>query len=84
MRDDVTCFSNGCCDVVGHIVETAFWPLNFAWKVLGGRVSPKKMQGSPQVVGGDTTGIVRLCRRPSGPKPEIQHNRRGRGMPSLT
>ncbi len=24
------------------------------------------------------------CRRPSGPKPEIQHNRRGRGVPTLT
>ncbi len=24
------------------------------------------------------------CSRPSGPKPEIQHNRRGRGMPALT
>ncbi len=24
------------------------------------------------------------CRRPSGPKPEIQHNRRGRGMSTLT
>ncbi len=24
------------------------------------------------------------CRRPSGPKPEIQHDRRGRGVPTLT
>ncbi len=24
------------------------------------------------------------CRRPSGPKPEIQHDRKGRGMPTLT
>ncbi len=25
-----------------------------------------------------------VCRRPSGPKPEMQHNRRRRGMPTLT
>ncbi len=25
-----------------------------------------------------------ICHRPSGPKPEIQHDRRGRGMPTLT
>jgi hypothetical protein len=24
------------------------------------------------------------CRRPSGPKPEIQHDQRGRGVPTLT
>ncbi len=84
MCDDITCFSNGCCDIVGHLVETALWPLSFAWKVLGGRVSPKKMQGSPQVVPGDTTEIIRLRHRPSGPKPEIQNNRRRRGMPTLT
>jgi hypothetical protein len=24
------------------------------------------------------------CRRPSGPKTEIQHNQRGRGVPTLT
>ncbi len=24
------------------------------------------------------------CRRPSGPKPEMQHDRRGRGVPTLT
>ncbi len=40
VRDDVTCFSNGCCNVVGGLVETALWPLSFAWKVLVGRVSP--------------------------------------------
>jgi hypothetical protein len=51
----LTCFSNGCCNVVGGLVETALWPLSFAWKVLGGKVSPKKTQGSPQVVPGDTT-----------------------------
>ncbi len=84
MRDDVTCFSNGCCDVVAQLVETALRPLSFAWNVLVGRVSLKKTQGSAQVVPGDTTGIVRLCRRPSGPKPEIQYDRRGRGMPTLT
>ncbi len=33
---------------------------------------------------GDHTGIVQLCSRPSAPKPEIQHNRRGRGVPTLT
>ncbi len=25
-----------------------------------------------------------VCRRPSCPKPEIQHDRRGRGVPTLT
>ncbi len=45
--NDVTCFSNRCCNVVGHLIETALWPLSFVWKVLGGRVSPKKTQGSP-------------------------------------
>ena len=84
MRDDVTCFSNGCCDVVGRLVETAIQPLSFSLEVLIGRVSPKKMQGSPQVVSGDTTGIVRLCRRPSGPKPEIQHDKRRGGVLTLT
>jgi hypothetical protein len=84
VHDDVTCFSNGCCNIVGCLVGTALWLLSFAWKVLGGRVSPKKTQGSPQVVPGDTTGTVRLCHRPSGPKPEIQHDRRGRGVPALT
>ncbi len=29
-------------------------------------------------------GCVGTCSRPSGPKPEIQHNQRGRGMPTLT
>ncbi len=47
VRNDVTCFSNGCCNVVGRLVETALWPLSFAWKVLGGIVSPTKTQGSP-------------------------------------
>ncbi len=28
--------------------------------------------------------IAYACSRPSGPKPEIQHNRRGRGVPTLT
>jgi hypothetical protein len=27
---------------------------------------------------------VTVCSRPSGPKPEIQHDRRGRGVPTLT
>jgi hypothetical protein len=27
---------------------------------------------------------IKHCHRPSGPKPEIQQNRRGRGMPTLT
>ncbi len=27
---------------------------------------------------------VRLCNKPFGPKPEIQHNWRGRGVPTLT
>ncbi len=38
--NDVTCFSNGFCDVVERLVETALRPLSFSWKVLGGRVSP--------------------------------------------
>ncbi len=38
VRDDVTCFSNGCCDVVGGLVETALLPWSFASKVLVGRV----------------------------------------------
>ncbi len=83
MRNDITCFSNGCCDVVGSLVETALWPLSFSREVLGGRISPMLMQGSP-LVPGDHTGIVQLCRRLSGPKPEIQHDRRGRGVPTLT
>jgi hypothetical protein len=40
VHDDVTCFSNGCYDVVGGLVETALQPWSFAWKVLVGRVSP--------------------------------------------
>ncbi len=28
--------------------------------------------------------VVAVCSRPSGPKPEIQHDQRGRGMPTLT
>ncbi len=96
MRDDVTCFSNGCCNIVGHLVETAIQPLSFSLKVLVGRVSSKKTQGSPPSSTGrhywnqpgDHTGglqgIVRLSHMPSGPKPEIQHNRRGRGVPTLT
>ncbi len=82
--NDITCFSNRSCDVVGSLVETALWLLSFSWEVLGGRVSPMKTQGSPWVVPGDHTRIVPLCHRPSGLKPEIQHNRRGRGMPILT
>jgi hypothetical protein len=27
VRDDVTCFSNGCCNVLGHLVETALQAL---------------------------------------------------------
>ncbi len=27
---------------------------------------------------------IRRCHRPSGPKPETQHDRRGRGVPTLT
>ncbi len=79
-------FFNGCCNVVGHLVETAIRPLSFSLEVLVGRVSPKKTQGSPPSSTGRhyTTGIVRLSRRPSGPKPEIQHDRRGRGVPTLT
>ncbi len=96
MRNDVTCFSNRCCNVVGRLIETALWPLDFFLEVLVGRVSPKKTQGSPPSSTerhywnqpGDHTGglqgIIRLCYRPSGPKPEIQHDWRGRGMPTLT
>ncbi len=93
MHDDVTCFFNGCCNVVGCLVETAIQPLSFSLEILVGRVSPKKMQGSPPSstrrhywisCPGGLQGIVELCRRPSGPKPEIQHNRRGRGVPTLT
>jgi hypothetical protein len=47
VRNDITCFSNGCCNVVGHLVETAVQPLSFAWKVLGGRVSPR-CKGHPK------------------------------------
>jgi hypothetical protein len=28
--------------------------------------------------------LAMYCRKPSGPKPEIQHDRRGRGVPTLT
>ncbi len=38
--DDVTCFSNRCCNV-RCLVETALWPLSFLLEVLGGRVSPR-------------------------------------------
>jgi hypothetical protein len=32
----------------------------------------------------DSRSTAYGCHRPSGPKPEIQHDRRGRGMPTLT
>jgi hypothetical protein len=32
----------------------------------------------------DTADCVNVCHRPSGPKPEIQHDQRGRGMLTLT
>ncbi len=35
-------------------------------------------------IAGKTVIKLTQCRRPSGPKPEIQHDRRGRGMPALT
>ncbi len=44
--DDITWFSNGCCDV-GSLVETALWPLSFSLEVLGGRVSPRS-KGHPK------------------------------------
>jgi hypothetical protein len=40
VRDDVTCFSHGCCNVVGGLVKTALRPWSFMWKILVGRVSP--------------------------------------------
>jgi hypothetical protein len=36
---DITCFSNGCCNL-GSLIETALQPLSFLLEVLGGRVSP--------------------------------------------
>jgi hypothetical protein len=39
--NDVTCFSNGYCNV-RCLVETALWPLSFLLEVLGGIVSPRR------------------------------------------
>ncbi len=84
MRDGITCFSNGCCNIVGRLVETALWPWSFVWKVLGGRVSPDARVALSRKIPGRFTGIVWLCRKPFGPKPGIQHHGRGRGVPTLT
>ncbi len=56
VRDDITCFSNGCCDVVGGLVETALWPWSFAWKVLVGRVSPDARVALSRKIPGRFTG----------------------------
>jgi hypothetical protein len=56
VHDDITCFSNRCCDVVGHLVETALWPWSFAWKLLGGRVSPDARVTLSRKIPGRFTG----------------------------
>jgi hypothetical protein len=48
-RNDVTCFSNGCC-YVGSLIEIALWPLSFLLEFLGGKVSPRCM-GHPGSLG---------------------------------
>jgi hypothetical protein len=80
--NDVTSFSNRCCNI-GSLLETALWPLSFLLEVLGGRVSPRR-RVTLSSLPGDHTEIVQLCSRPSEPKPEIEHNQRGRSMPALT
>ncbi len=84
MRVDVICVSNGCCDVVGHLVKTALWPLSFAWKVLVGRVSPKKMQGSPPSSPRRHYWNHTIVPWAFWPQAIDQHDRRGRGVPTLT
>jgi hypothetical protein len=44
--NDITCFSNGCCDI-GSLIETALWPMSFLLEVLEGRVSPRR-KGHPK------------------------------------
>ncbi len=73
--DDVTCFSNGCCNV-GNLVETELWLLSFCWRFLETEFPLDTMVTLIRKTAGN-------C-RPSGPKPEIQHNQRGRGVPTLT
>ncbi len=46
------------------------------------RKSIKKNVHSPLYIGPQYE--IRNCHRPSGPKAEIQHDQRGRGMPTLT
>ncbi len=84
MHDDVTCLPNGCCNVVGRLIETLLWPWSFTWKVFGGKVSPDARVTLSRKIPGRFTGIVRLCHKPFGPKPGIQHDGRGRGVPTLT
>ncbi len=56
VRDDVTCFSRGGCDVVGGLVETALQPWSFAWKVLVSRVSPDARVTLSRKIPGRFTG----------------------------
>jgi hypothetical protein len=45
----------------------------------------RKLMKSPQIYTTMEKEMLSIiCRRPSGPKPEIQHDRRGRGVPTLT
>jgi hypothetical protein len=51
----------------------------------GGEVGAcKDLEGNVFTIGSGNKGKDGDCRRPYGPKPEIQHDRRGRGVPTLT
>ena len=79
--DDVTVFSHGCCKI-GCLVETGLLGLEVScWRFLEAEfpLDARVTLSSPGL-----PGIIRLCSRPFCPKPEIQHDRRGRGMLTLT
>ncbi len=91
--NNVTCFSNGCSNV-GSLVDSNLAIevlLEGSWRqsypCVDARVTLRRLPRDHTRTTLSSPGlpeIVRLCRRPSGPKPEIQHNQRGRGVPTLT
>jgi hypothetical protein len=45
--NDVTCFSNGCCNI-GSLVETALWPLSFLLEFLEAEFLLCRRKGHPK------------------------------------